>query len=193
MIDFREIRARVPAQDAARFYGATFDRRGWAICPFHGDKHPSVSFKGGRFRCWACGANGDSLDFTARLFNLDSVQAAEKLNQDFSLRLDDRAGDSETSRKAEADRRAIAGLHEQFEIWRGTTINRLNEVSYVAHMALKRLPAPLSDREALAIRYQARAAYLSDLLEAGTPQDQAQIYRERVQIAAWIDRVLKSS
>lgn len=39
MIDFREIRARVPAQDAVRFYGAKFDHRGWAICPFHGDTY----------------------------------------------------------------------------------------------------------------------------------------------------------
>ena len=49
---FRETRERVSAQDAARHYGLTFDRRGWALCPFHADKHPSMSFHKGRFRCW---------------------------------------------------------------------------------------------------------------------------------------------
>ena len=87
MIDFREIRARVPAQDAVRFYGAKFDHRGWAICPFHGDTHPSISFKNGRFRCWSCGASGDALDYVSRLFDLDSVQAGQKLDADFHLGL----------------------------------------------------------------------------------------------------------
>ncbi|WP_368264452.1 CHC2 zinc finger domain-containing protein, partial [Intestinimonas butyriciproducens] len=50
------------AKDAARYYGLTFDRKGWAVCPFHQDKHPSMSFRGGRFRCWACNASGDSID-----------------------------------------------------------------------------------------------------------------------------------
>lgn len=45
---FREVRERVSAQDAARHYGLTFDRRGWALCPFHHDKHPSMSFRSGR-------------------------------------------------------------------------------------------------------------------------------------------------
>ena len=36
MIDvFRECRERVSAQDVARHYGLTFDRKGWALCPFH--------------------------------------------------------------------------------------------------------------------------------------------------------------
>ena len=87
MIDFREIRAWVPAQDAVRFYGAKFDHRGWAICPFHGDTHPSISFKNGRFRCWSCGASGDALDYVSRLFDLDSVQAGQKLDADFHLGL----------------------------------------------------------------------------------------------------------
>lgn len=193
MIDFREIRARVPAQDAVRFYGAKFDRRGWAICPFHGDTHPSISFKHGRFRCWSCGASGDALDYVSRLFDLDMVRAAQKLDADFHLGL---TGDNVASCEAErreTERRVIAGLHERFETWRGKTIDRLNEVCYIAHTSLKRLPAPLSDREALAVRFSARAGYFSDLLEAGTPEDQAKIFQEREEVDAWTARILNGS
>ena len=84
---FREVRERVSAQDAARHYGLTFDRRGWALCPFHNDKHPSMSFRNGRFRCWVCDVGGDSIDFTARLLGLDAMGAVERLNADFGLAL----------------------------------------------------------------------------------------------------------
>ena len=193
MIDFRSVRERVTAEDAARLYGLEFDRRGRAVCPFHQDKHPSISFKGGRFRCWACGANGDSLDFTARLFNLIGAQAAEKLDADFHLGLSGEHIDAREMERQETERRAIADLHERFETWRGKTIDRLNEVCYIVHTSLKRLPAPLSDREALAVRFSAKAGYFSDLLEAGTPEDQAKIFQEREEVDAWTARILNGS
>ena len=84
---FRECRERVSAQDAARYYGLTFDRKGWAVCPFHSDKHPSMSFRAGRFRCWACNASGDAIDFTGRLLGLEPMAAVERLNADFALSL----------------------------------------------------------------------------------------------------------
>ena len=193
MIDFRTIRERVAALDAAKLYGAEFDRRGWALCPFHGDTHPSVSFKNGRFRCWSCGASGDALDYTARLFDLDSVQAAHKLDIDFHLGLSDaQSDDAETQRKIE-ERRATAAAHRRFEEWRAQTILRLNSVYRLAHTALKRLPEPLSAQECLALRYQARVEYLADVLEDGTPEEQAQLFREREEAERWICQILNGS
>ena len=193
MVDFRTIREWITAEDAAKFYGAEFDRRGWALCPFHGDSHPSVSFKNGRFRCWSCGASGDALDYTARLFDLDSVQAAHKLDIDFHLGLsNEESDDAETQKKYEA-RKATSAAHHRFEEWRELTMNRLNSVYRVAHTALKRLPEPLSERECLALRYQARAEYLADVLEAGTPEEQAQLYRERKEMEKWTGQILRGS
>ena len=37
------------------------------------------------FHCFGCGADGDVIDFTARLFDLSPKEAAEKLAQDFGL------------------------------------------------------------------------------------------------------------
>ena len=36
-----------------------------------------------RFHCFGCGEDGDVIDFTAKLFDLSSKEAAEKLAQDF--------------------------------------------------------------------------------------------------------------
>ena len=38
-----------------------------------------------RFHCFGCGADGDVIDFTAKLFQLSLRQAAEKLTADFGL------------------------------------------------------------------------------------------------------------
>ena len=38
-----------------------------------------------RFHCFSCGADGDVIDFTAKLFQLSLLQAAEKLAADFGL------------------------------------------------------------------------------------------------------------
>ena len=38
-----------------------------ACCPFHDDKHPSMKVDR-RFHCFGCQADGDVIDFTARLF-----------------------------------------------------------------------------------------------------------------------------
>ena len=38
-----------------------------------------------RFHCFGCGADGDVIDFTAKLFQLSLLQAAEKLAIDFGL------------------------------------------------------------------------------------------------------------
>lgn len=38
-----------------------------------------------RFHCFGCGADGDVIDFTAKLFQLSLRQAVEKLTADFGL------------------------------------------------------------------------------------------------------------
>ena len=191
---FREVRERVSAEDAARHYGLAFDRRGWAVCPFHQDKHPSMSFRAGRFRCWACNASGDSIDFTGRLLGLEPIAAVERLNADFSLALPLHRQPTPAEAQAARRRMEIARAHKEFEEWRKAFISRLCAAYRVAHVALRDMTDwdKLTDGEALAIRMQAQFEYWADALENGSPSDQAQIYRERGQIAQWMQKVLSS-
>ena len=53
-------------------------------CPFHADRNPSMKVDS-RFHCFGCGADGDVIDFTAKLFQLSLLQAAEKLAANFGL------------------------------------------------------------------------------------------------------------
>ena len=79
----QSIAAEVPALDAAKMYGLRFGRSGRALCPWHSDHRPDLSFHGGRCRCFACGAGGDSVALTAQIFGLSMSAAAAKLATDF--------------------------------------------------------------------------------------------------------------
>ena len=88
MIDnFHVVHERVSAESAARYYGVKINQKGQAICPFHPDTHPSMTFKDGRFRCWSCNASGDSIDLVAHLLNINKIEAVNRLNSDFTLGL----------------------------------------------------------------------------------------------------------
>ena len=87
---FEVVKQSVTAREAAELYGIAVGRGGMACCPFHDDRHPSMKVDT-RFHCFGCGADGDVIDFTARLYDLSSKEAAEKLAQDFGLAYDSKA------------------------------------------------------------------------------------------------------
>ena len=139
---FQLCRERVTAEEAARYYGYVPDRRGKVLCPFHPDRHPSLSFHRGNFRCWSCGAAGSAIDFSARLFGLAPLDAVRKLNEDLGLDLpvDRAAGPEERERaRREAELRETRKI---FEEWRQTMLTRLCAAIRTGNVALRR---PMED------------------------------------------------
>ena len=88
---FEVVKQSVTAREAAELYGIAVGRGGMACCPFHDDRHPSLKLNEDYFYCFSCGATGDVIDFTARLYDLSPKEAAEKLAQDFGLAYDSKA------------------------------------------------------------------------------------------------------
>ncbi len=85
---FEEIKSRLNIQDVAHFYGIKISHKNKAFCPFHEDKHPSLSFKNNKlFKCFACEAKGSVICLVMKLFNLTALQASKKLSEDFNLGL----------------------------------------------------------------------------------------------------------
>lgn len=83
---FQEMKERVTARQVAERYGLKVSRNGMARCPFHNDKHPSMKIDQ-NYYCFACGAKGDAVNYVAVLFGLSQLEAAKKINDDFSLNL----------------------------------------------------------------------------------------------------------
>ena len=88
---FEVVKQSVAVREAAEMYGIAVGRGGMACCPFHDDRHPSLKLNEDYFYCFGCGATGDVIDFTARLYDLSPKEAAEKLAQDFGLAYDSKA------------------------------------------------------------------------------------------------------
>ena len=88
MNQFERVKAAVTLRQAAETYGLAVSRNGMTCCPFHEDKHPSLKLNEDYFFCFGCGASGDVIDFTARLFGLSPKDATEKLAADFGISAD---------------------------------------------------------------------------------------------------------
>ena len=81
---FDAVKEQVTAREAAERYGIRANRYGMAVCPFHPDKNPSMKLDR-RFHCFTCGADGDVINFVARLFGLKNGEAAKKLAADVGV------------------------------------------------------------------------------------------------------------
>ena len=82
---FTTVKATVTVRQAAEHYGLQVNRNGMCSCPFHEDRHPSMKLNERYFYCFGCGVTGDVIDLVARLFDLSSYEAAQKLAQDFGI------------------------------------------------------------------------------------------------------------
>ena len=110
MMLFEAVKQSVTTRQAAEYYQLRVDRKGLVACPFHNDRTPSMKVDA-RFHCFGCGADGDVIDFTARLHGLDVKAAAEKLAADFHIPYE------ETGRKQKHKRpvRSEEQLYRQLE------------------------------------------------------------------------------
>ena len=62
-----------------------------ALCPFHDDRHPSLSFRVSKntFRCFVCGASGGPIDLVMRHLNLDFKAACRWLADEHNIILEE--------------------------------------------------------------------------------------------------------
>ena len=73
----------------AEKYGI-FTRNSMINCLFHDDRTPSMKLYHDHFYCFGCGEHGDVIDFTAKLFGLSPLEAAQKLQSDFGITVSDK-------------------------------------------------------------------------------------------------------
>lgn len=74
-------------KDVMEFYGIQFNSKGYAVCPFHNEKTPSLKTHDNRYKCFGCGASGGVIDFVMAYHNISFKQAIIRLDCDFHLGL----------------------------------------------------------------------------------------------------------
>ena len=101
---FNEVKQSLNVRQVVEFYGFKVNRAGQFPCPFHNDKHPSASIKNDYFNCFVCGAGGDVITFTAKLFGLKNYDACKKLIADFGLHIATEPQDQRSRLQADRER-----------------------------------------------------------------------------------------
>jgi hypothetical protein len=175
---FEAVKQTVTTRQAAEIYGVPVNRRGMAVCPFHNDKNPSMKVDK-RFHCFACQADGDVIDFTARLFDLKVKDAAEKLAADFTVSYD--AYTRTSFRKQTAARK----VSDEVRL-RQAERHCFCVLSDYLHL-LRRWKTEYAPREpdvrwhplfAEALERQTKTEYLLDILLSGTTEEKALLIAE---------------
>ena len=108
---FNEVKQSLNIRQVVEYYGYRINRAGKFICPFHNDTNPSASIKNDYFNCFVCGAGGDVIAFTARLFGLKNIDACKKLIADFGLNIATEQQDQKS--RLQADRERVRREAEQ--------------------------------------------------------------------------------
>lgn len=120
MTIFEQVKECVTARQAVEHYGIKVKNNGMACCPFHSDRHPSMKADK-MYHCFSCGAGGDAIDFTARLFGISQYEAAKRLIEDF--RLDIHIGDKGKRRRIgnraplKTQKPKVVLIREKLEQW----------------------------------------------------------------------------
>lgn len=97
MSTYTQIKQAVSVPEAAKHYGLAVYCNGMACCPFHPDNTPSLKLNEDYFFCFGCQESGDVIDFTANLFQISQLQAAQKLMDDFGIHPNPNTESKETS------------------------------------------------------------------------------------------------
>ena len=166
---FETVKQSIPVKEAAQRYGIEVKRGGMACCPFHDDKHPSMKLNEDYFYCFGCGATGDVIELTARLYNLSPKKAAGKLAQDFGLIYDSQAPPrryirqkSETQKFKESRDHAFRVLADYFHLLR----------KWESNYTPKTPEEPMHPRFLEAVQQKDYIGYLLDFFLEESPEEQ---------------------
>lgn len=82
-----EIKSKVNIKDVVSYFYGEVNRQNKTLCPFHTEKTPSFSIdeKENIFKCFGCGAGGDSISFVAKLKEISNFDSAKLIDSAFHL------------------------------------------------------------------------------------------------------------
>ena len=165
---FEAVKAAVTPHMAAERYGLPVRQGNMICCPFHNDRTPSMKLNEDYFYCFGCGAHGDAIEFTSKLFGISVLDAAKKLAADFGITEQKPSILAKLQRgksQAEAERRCFRVLGDYLRILR----------DWKENCAPQSLEDSIDPRYAEACHMLERIGNMLDILAFGTPQERAEV------------------
>lgn len=161
-----------------RYTGNQF-RNGFIKCPFHNDNRASLSVHSSRpiFKCWSCGAYGDTITFTSKLLSVSPLEALKKLDKDFRLNL---VADSKLNYKSYEKEMQRIKHNKEMQEWANDSYKEL--ATYYCDNRKKVWDRPL-DLEL--------ADYVSEILRTGDTKDFEEVREKYGNFIARVRRINK--
>ena len=89
MSDLNALKSSLPIRQVFEQYSVDINRNGFAHCPFHPDRHPSLKVydETNTWHCFSCGRGSDAIDFVMQMESVDFITAKRALFGDAPVSL----------------------------------------------------------------------------------------------------------
>ena len=171
MTIFEAAKSMVTPRMAAEHFGLSVSRNGMACCPFHDDRHPSMKLNEEYFYCFGCGAKGDVIEFTSKLFGITAMEAAQKLRAVFGVQEDKPSILTKLNlyrTQADNERLCLRVLREYLQILQGWKVR----------FSPQTLEDDPDDRLGEAGQRLECTQYMLDLLTIGSPEERTELVND---------------
>lgn len=181
---FLEVKEHLTTRQVAEFYGLQVKRNGFACCPFHEEKHPSMKLDR-NYHCFGCGIGGDVIDYVSRMFGLSQYEAALKLIEEFHLPIQGKVKldrlQKKQFREVRAEQAHLFRIKDRFKKWCNQTIEKLKdcllEIEQVG-IFLKNQPLEIifSEDYATLLHAEPMMEYWLDILCFGSIEEKQELF-----------------
>ena len=116
--DIELVKSQVSMRDIANHYGMRVNRKGFTLCPFHNDKHPSMQvfpgyIKNDGYYCRSCGAGGTIFNFVMEYEGKTFEESVRTVASIFEIQISDGKNLSDDVRKRVMSQRIRAMIQEE--------------------------------------------------------------------------------
>lgn len=172
---FEKVKDEVTVRDAAMRYGLKTNRGNKVCCIFHNDRTPSMMLNERYYYCFGCGAHGDAIDLTAKLFGLSNYEAARKLAKDFGIDI----GDCARGKPSSATQQRKYLSKEEIRLCRRVLQAYLDGLELrIVELAPKEADEPFDGRFVSAVQFRDRCRRWLDVLDTGTQEERQKVVEE---------------
>lgn len=182
---FTEVKEQLKLRDVTEYYGLHINRAGFTKCPFHQERTPSMKLYDDHFYCFGCQSSGDAITLVEKLFGLQPLEAAKKLQHDFGLA--EVSYDYRKEASKYRDRQKSIRKELEFKKWKAATYLILTDYCYLLRKwkeeyAPKNFEEPLHPLFVESLQELVKMEYYCDLFLYGTDEDIKEFkeYEERL-------------
>ncbi len=176
---FQTVR-EIPFPEVIRAFYDLEIRKNKASCPFHQDRNPSLHIYQDGFKCFGCGEHGDSVDFVAKLYNLQPLEAARLIADKFGFPVDTKPLSREDKlrfARVKVERLREKQLRDGFENWTRLAGQQVRALAEAIRLVMEDKGLDIDDDLLPLVHKLPLFEYWADILTEGTLEEKVMLFR----------------